>query len=405
MTVEALTILHISADYPDPLVTQKTRAVSNLLTLVPEHTHYVYSLNRVGCRDGVQALDFADEAGKGHRAVAYGGAPKGLFLKHYLDRLTDWIADDLARRKLLPDLVHAHKLSIEGLVGATLAKRLGVALAISIQGNSDLKVMNARRDLTALWQDIWHDAAVTFPFAPWAANWLAGRLGGRCGPVRLLPCPDPADNLLPPKIVGPIFRSAFHMSDHLPVNRNKNAERLIRAIGLAARRVPQIRLEIIGGGDATAFARLAIHGDRVAPGRVRFLGAVPNAEIQKLFNASCAFALAPHRESFGMVFVEALLAGCPCLISRGWGIDGYLEDGEALLAVPSRDVTAIAEGLVQLAREEGAFKAPLARLAKTGGLDLFRRDAIAAVYRAGLAEAIARRRHRQPGLEKRASVA
>jgi glycosyltransferase involved in cell wall biosynthesis len=121
---------------------------------------------------------------------------------------------------------------------------------------------------------------------------------------------------------------------------------------------------------------------------VRFLGAVPNTDMQTLFNASCAFALAPHRESFGMVFVEALLAGCPCLIPQGWGIDGYLEDGEAVLAVPSRDVTEIADGLVRLAREEAAFKARLARLAETGGLDLFRRDAIAAVYRAGLAEAV-----------------
>jgi hypothetical protein len=86
--------------------------------------------------------------------------------------------------------------------------------------------------------------------------------------------------------------------------------------------------------------------------------------------------------------VEALLAGCPCLIPQRWGIDGYLEDGEAVLAVPSRDVNAIAEGLVRLARDEAAFKARLARLAETGGLDLFRRDAIAAVYRAGLAEAV-----------------
>jgi glycosyltransferase involved in cell wall biosynthesis len=294
------------------------------------------------------------------------------------------VADDLARRGLRPDLVHAHKLSIEGPVGAALARRLGVPLAVSIQGDSDLKIIGARRDLAPLWRQIWQGAAVAFPFTPWVTERLAGRLGTRKGPVRLLPCPGAADSLLRPRIVGPVFRSAFHLS----FNRRKNADGLIRAVGLAARRVPEIRLEIIGGGDAAAFTRLAALAGRVAPGRVRFLGAVPNTDMQTLLNTSCGFALASHRESFGMVFAEALLAGCPCLIPQGWGIDGYLEDGEAVLAVPSRDVNAIADGLVRLARDEAAFKARLARLAETGGLDLFRRDAIAAVYRAGLAEAV-----------------
>ena len=388
MTREGRTILHLSADYPDPLMAQKTRAVANLLVLVPEHAHHVYSLNRVGWRDGIRALDFSDAGGEGHRAVAYGAPPKSLFLKRYLDRLADWIADDLDRRGLKPDLVHAHKLSVEGPVGAALARRLGVPLVISIQGNTDLKVIGARRDLAPLWRQIWREAAVAFPFAPWAAEWLAGRLGTREGPVRLLPCPGPADSLLPPRIVGPVFRSAFHMSAQMSVNRNKNADGLIRAVALAARRVPEIRLDIIGGGNAAAFANLDNLAGRVAPGRVRFLGAVPNTEMQTLFNTSCAFALAPHRESFGMVFVEALLAGCPCLISQRWGIDGYLTDGEAVLAVPSREVNAIAEGLVRLAREEADFKARLARVAESGGLNLFRRDAIASVYRAGLAEIV-----------------
>ncbi len=146
MTGEGRTILHLSADYPDPLMAQKTRAVANLIALVPEHAHHVYSLNRIGWRAGIRALDFADEAGEGHRAVAYGAPPKGLFLKRYLDRLADWLADDLVRRGLRPDLVHAHKLSSEGLVGAVLARRLGVPLAISVQGNTDLKVIGARRE-------------------------------------------------------------------------------------------------------------------------------------------------------------------------------------------------------------------------------------------------------------------
>ena len=377
-------ILHLSADYPDPLMPRKTRSIANLLALVPEHTHHVYSLNRVGWRAGIHALDFTDDSGEGHRAVAYEAPPKGIFLKRYLNRLADWLAEDVARRGIRPDLVHAHKLSIEGPLSASLADKFGVPLVITVQGNSDLKIIGARRDLLHIWKPIWESAAVAFALAPWAVDGLASLLGPREAPTYLLPCPTLADCLLSPQVVGPVFRSAFNLADH----RLKNAGGLIESVALAARRVSEVRLDIIGGGDPTAFAELAAFTERVAPGRVQFLGAVPNSAIQSLFNGSCAFALPSHRESFGMVFAEALLAGCPCLISRGRGIDGYLADGEALVAVGARDVHEIAEGLVRLAREEAAFKGRLAQLAETGALDQFRRDRIAEVYRAGLSETL-----------------
>ncbi len=376
-------VLHVSADYPDPLAPAKTRAVSNLLALTRDVEHRVWSLNRVGWRHATRALDFADAAGEGHRAVAYGAPPKGLFHARYLDRLADWLLEDLARCGFAPDLIHAHKLSVEGLVAERLAARLGLPFALSVQGNSDLKIVGAKRDLRDRFAGVWRGAAIVFPFAPWAAEGLTRLLGPRAGPVRPLPCPTPADRLIAPRVAGPVFRTAFNLGFW----RNKNAEALIRAVGRAAAQVPDIRLEIIGGGDADAFAHLAALADAAAPGRVRFLGAVAHERIQDLLNAACAFALVSHRESYGMVFAEALLAGAPCLIPRGRAIDGYFAEGGAILAADPRDGDEIAGGLVRLAREEAGFKARLAALGEGGGLDLLTRAAIARAYRAGLAEA------------------
>jgi len=101
-------------------------------------------------------------------------------------------------------------------------------------------------------------------------------------------------------------------------------------------------------------------------------------------------ALPSLRESFGMVFVEALFAGCPILGSAGWGIDGYLPEGpegEVGLFVPPQDEAAIAEGLARLLTEEGAFKRRLASLQEDGWLDVFRRERIAATYAQALAAA------------------
>jgi glycosyltransferase involved in cell wall biosynthesis len=100
-------------------------------------------------------------------------------------------------------------------------------------------------------------------------------------------------------------------------------------------------------------------------------------------------ALPSHRESFGMVFVEALLAGCPVLGPAGFAIDGYLPDGAAGLFVESHDEVAIAEGLDRMLREEEAFKQRLSALQADGALDMFRARAIAETYAAALSAAMA----------------
>lgn len=373
-------ILHVSADFPDPLAPAKTRAVANLLDLAPEHEHRVWSLNRVGFRRGVSLLPF----GSGHHAVAYGAPPWGLALATRLSRVADVILEAVAGWDAAPDVIHAHKLSVDGLVGAQVARALGRPLIVSSQGNSDLKIVGARRDLRPRWQAIWQSAAVALPFAPWTREGLDALLGRREGPAEVLPCPIPdIPTLAPARSTRPLVRTAFHLGFHA----NKNAAGLMRAVARLALRHPDLRLEIVGGGDAEAFATLSEQAAVLGAGRIRLIGPRPHAEMPALFNAATCMALPSHRESFGMVFVEALLAGCPVLGPAGFAIDGYLPDGLAGLFVPSRDEAAIAEGLDRLLREEDAFKRRLADLQAGGGLDMFRRAAIARTYAAALATA------------------
>jgi glycosyltransferase involved in cell wall biosynthesis len=380
-------ILHLSADYPDPLQPAKTRAVANLLGLLPEQRHIVYSLNRVPWRLGTAMLPFADAAGAEHRAVSYGAPARGLFLRRFLDRLADRIAADLGGRGIRPRLVHAHKLSVEGLAGARLAARFGCPLIVSVQGNSDVKIIAARPDLRPLWAEIWRGAAVVHPFAPWAAEALSRLLGPRSGPVLPLPCPGAAEARLAPVLTPPgrvpVIRTAFHFRDW----RNKNAERLIRALARARAEGTDMALAITGGGDPEGFARLAGLAQALAPDRVSFTGPVPNAAMQALMNDGAAFALLSHRETFGMVFAEALGAGLPCLYPAGRAIGGYFEEGGVVLSAEPEDEGAIARALVRLVREEAAFKDRLARLMAGGGLDFLTRSAIAATWRAGLGAA------------------
>ena len=393
-------ILHLSADYPDPVQPRKTRAIANLIELVPEHTHRVLSLNRrgglvdpgawagawagvwSGAGAGAVALAPFEDAAGSHLAVTYRAPPMGVLHRHFLQRLADRL--EAPARAFAPDLVHAHKLAVEGIAGARLAARLGVPFLLTVQGNTDLKIAGARPDLRPHLARIWREAAVVLPFAPWAAEGLGRLLGARGGPVVTLPCPGPGDTLMAPRPTpagaAPVIVSAFDMAHA----KNKNAGRLIRAAARAGEAVPGLGLEIIGAGDPGELAALA---ERVMPGRVAFPGPVAHDGIQRRFNAAAAFALVSHRETFGMVFAEALLAGTPCLYPRGRAIEGYFPEGGVVLAAEPRDEAGIAAALVRLVREEAAFKARLAALQDAGGLDFLRRPRIAERYRAALATA------------------
>lgn len=373
-------ILHISAEVPDPIGPRKTRAIVNLLEITPELEHIVYSLNRTRWPSPVQFRDF----GPGWRALSYGAPPLGVFLARCLAPVAEAILEDIARRGIAPDLVHAHKLTIDGIVGGRVADALGVPLVLSCQGNTDLKILRVKRDLGPLYRRLWHEAAVVFPFAPWTEAGIAARLGARSGPTICLPCPTPADAILDPAETGPVLRAAFNLATH----KVKNARRLIRAAGRAGRAVEGLRLEIAGDGAPADRARLERWIAASAPGVVRLTGPIAHDRIQPFFNAAAGVAMPSLRESYGMVFAEALLAGAPILHSKGFGFDGYLPDGEVSLRVSADSEAEIAEGLIRLARERRQMKARLAGIQASGELERFRRAGIARAYRQGI-EAVA----------------
>ncbi len=103
---------------------------------------------------------------------------------------------------------------------------------------------------------------------------------------------------------------------------------LMDAIALLRSQGRDVVAEVVGAGPAERFAARA---GRIG---VRFLGRLSDAELARCYRESDVFC-APSLggESFGMVLVEAMAAGCPVVASD---IPGYAEAarGAALLAAP-----------------------------------------------------------------------
>ena len=123
---------------------------------------------------------------------------------------------------------------------------------------------------------------------------------------------------------------------------------LIRALALLE--PGRFELEIVGGGpDEHVLRDLA---DRMGVGRdVRFLGALPRAEVAERYRAADLFTLPSSAEAFGNVFAEALASGLPIVGSATGGIPDLVEHGSNGLLVAPGDVHALAGAIRYLAKD------------------------------------------------------
>lgn len=121
----------------------------------------------------------------------------------------------------------------------------------------------------------------------------------------------------------------------------KNAERLVRAFAALP---PPWRLLWAGARgwlDAPALRALG-----AAP-RVRFLGAVDAATLERLYAGAAFVAYVSLGEGFGLPALEAMARGKALLVGAGTAPARLA--GDAALAVDPRDVDALAAGLSRLA--------------------------------------------------------
>jgi rhamnosyl/mannosyltransferase len=167
----------------------------------------------------------------------------------------------------------------------------------------------------------------------------------------------------------------------------KGFEYLIRA--LAA--VPDAMLALGGQGPLTQELKGVAREAGLAE-RVDFVGRIPDVDLPAWYHACDVFCLSSIEpaEAFGIVQVEAMACGKPVVCCRlDNGVNWVNRDGETGLAVPPRDVAALAGALERL-RRDAELRARLGEQARRRAWSEFTSIATAkstlAVYREVLAK-------------------
>lgn len=383
-------ILHISGDYPDPVNGAKTPVIKTLLELTEDRfNHSVISINRQTPAPSQWARIVRTNVDEerpfdGGTALRYLAPPRGVLHRTMLLKLAEHIVRRISAMPTRPQLLVGHKLTIEGIVVQEAARRLGLPYALCIQGNTDCKILNIRPDLRKAIKSVYHDARVVFPFTPWALSNMEKRLGARQGPTHLLPCPTELDEPLEPELSKHGLVTVFHLRNY----KGKNLAGIARAFSvLASRKEDLPHLAVVGGGsefEVAACRKLT----REFP-QISYSGPQSRSAVREILHDAKAMILPSLRESFGLVFIEALFAGTPIIYPQGTAVDGYFEGRPFAIKVKASDPRAIADAIAFANANEKALKDELRLWLLSPDAKRFTRGHIAAVFAGGLEQACA----------------
>lgn len=126
----------------------------------------------------------------------------------------------------------------------------------------------------------------------------------------------------------------------------KRAEAFVEAVGRAQAQEPRLQGVIAGGGPQLSWVRSIV---AKAPGGVRVLG--ERSDIADLITASDIVCLTSAFEGLPMTILEAMALSRPVVATRVGGIPDAVSDGRTGRLVPLGDSAALAEALVDLARD------------------------------------------------------
>ncbi|MCW5549475.1 MAG: glycosyltransferase family 4 protein [Opitutaceae bacterium] len=111
----------------------------------------------------------------------------------------------------------------------------------------------------------------------------------------------------------------------------KGFDTLIEALPLLRTEFPEICLRVVGDGDdINRLKQLA--RDLGVAGAVHFTGGITDTELRKEYESCDVFALPSRKEGFGLVYLEAMIHGKPCVGARAGGVPEVINDSVGALA-------------------------------------------------------------------------
>lgn len=131
----------------------------------------------------------------------------------------------------------------------------------------------------------------------------------------------------------------------------KGHRELIRAMSSVLEQVPDARLMVAGTGSAVPELKALAQRHHVAQAVV-FRGFVSKPELDRLYQNAAVFAMPSRQDGFGLVYLDAMSYGIPCIASNADGGQEVVLDDRTGYHVPVDDPQTLSAVLVQLLQDD-----------------------------------------------------
>lgn len=275
--------------------------------------------------------------------------------------IPSWMSIQLNERTMrIPqvDIIHSHSLIYDGLFAYAIHRRHGIPFIQTIRG-TDVDYHYRYRFLTRplMREILLSSEAITFPSV--STYKKAQRLLKKSFWNKI----DGKSVVIPNGIKPGIQNaSSFKSQRDSPrwrlisvasLDKNKNISVIIEAMKILVERQIDANLTVIGDGKQEQelnrrVIRLGMEN------RVFLLGRVSRNKVFEAMRSSDLFVLVSKRETFGLVYLEALFSGIPIIYSEGEAVDGTVpvSVGKAVKPVPE----SVANGICEIISEYSAYK-------------------------------------------------
>lgn len=250
-------------------------------------------------------------------------------------------------------LVHAHTLFTDGAVALRLKARFGLPYVVSVRSTDLEAFYPLMPHLRGYGLRILREAeAVHFLSPAYRDRLLADYIpkphqAEILQKSRVLPNGiDPAWFADQPKAYGPGEPVCLAFAGKLA--RIKHPQAVLAAGQALADLLPGTEVTLAFAGEGPEKDRLARAGRRSGLG-VCLPGRLGGIEALKAFyDRSTLFLMPSGRESFGLVYLEAMSRGLPVFFTRGQGFDGVFPPGTNGAAVDPRDPAGMARAMAEV---------------------------------------------------------
>jgi glycosyltransferase involved in cell wall biosynthesis len=122
------------------------------------------------------------------------------------------------------------------------------------------------------------------------------------------------------------------------INKNKNLKTTIKALNILKEKGYEIEFTVVGRLEDESF-----NYEIKQNSFINYVGQKDKTELIHLYRSNHIFLMPSIKETFGLVYVEAMSQGLPVIYTKGQGFDGQFEEGTVGYSVYATDAEDIAD--------------------------------------------------------------